>query len=573
MESKYSSSSFMKELFMGHIPERMAFPYPDIKGESAEEIRLIADTVRTFAGEHLDAAKFDREGTVPREVLSAMGEMGLFGLIVPKQYGGFGLNSTAYCRIVEELAGHDGSASIAAIAHQSIGIKALLLFGNDEQKQRYLPDLATGKRIGAFALTEPGSGSDAYSIATSAVPTADGKHFLLSGQKIWITNGGIADFFTVFAKTKEGDKDKITAFIVTRDMAGFSNGKEEHKMGIRGSSTTALFFDKVKVPVENIIGERGKGFKIAMTVLNSGRLGLGASAAGGIREALRLATEHAVQRKQFGKAIAEYGLVKEKIGRMTVDLFALESMVFLTSGMIDNGVEDYAIESAICKVFGSEALLRAANEALQVAGGAGYMQEYPYERMVRDARIMTIFEGTNEILRCFIALSGLQVVGDHLKLVGTALQAPIKGFGLLFSELVSKTIGSGEAAVTLAHPSLKREAAMIESHVKRLRPACDKVLLKYKKEIPTKQFVQKRLAEIAMDLYGMVAVVSRVSSVLARGDKQQLEIMLPLCKTFCDEAAQRMHSRLQAMDENNDEGIKGAADLAYKHGGYKLDVI
>jgi acyl-CoA dehydrogenase family protein 9 len=504
-----------------------------------------------------------------------MGEMGLFGLITPKEYGGFGLNQTGYARVLQNMVRYDHASSIIAIAHQSIGIKALLLFGNEVQKKQYLPDLAAGKRIAGFALTEPGAGSDAYAITAHAKPTDDGKAFILNGEKIWITNGGIGSFFTVFAKTPEGDKEKVTAFIVTREMAGFSSGKEEHKMGIRGSSTTALSFDNVRVPIENIIGERGKGFKIAMSVLNSGRLGLGAGCVGAIKKIIQLATDHAQQRKQFGKPIAEYGLIQEKIGRMMIDVFALESMVFLAASLMDRGIEDYSMESAICKVFGSEALVRSANEALQIAGGAGYMQEYPYEQLVRDARILTIFEGTNEVLRCFIALNGLQVTGEHLKVIGNALHDPIKSFGLLFSELVVHKL-SNQAHVTKAHPELKREASMIEENVRRLNASAEKALMKYKKEITTKQFIQKRLSEIAIDLFGMFATVSRTSAALNQPKlykSEELQSMLNLCRTFCAEATQRITSRVQNMNENNDEGIKDAARFAYKENGYKFDVL
>jgi acyl-CoA dehydrogenase family protein 9 len=334
-----------------------------------------------------------------------MKELGLFGLIIPEEYGGLGLSNTGYARIMQELAAVDASLAVTVGAHQSIGLKGLLLFGTEAQKKRYLPKLATGEWVAGFALTEPGAGSDAASIATRAELSEDGEGYVLNGNKIWITNGGFADLFTVFARTSapdSGQKPRITALLVERGY-GVKNGPNEEKMGIRGSSTTALYFEDVKVPAANVLGESGRGFKVAMEVLNSGRLGLAAGCVGGCKTMLQMAVERTQERKAFGRTIGDFGMIKEKISRMMCETYALESMTYLTTGLIDAGVPDYSLESAICKVFGSETYWMVANETLQIAAGIGYMTEYPYERMLRDSRINLIFEGTNEILRAFIA--------------------------------------------------------------------------------------------------------------------------------------------------------------------------
>jgi acyl-CoA dehydrogenase family member 9 len=562
--------SFSKSLFAGRIHEDLVFPYPAFSKEDTELLSLIIENLKKFKEDQIDSVQIDRDAKIPESVLGGMREMGLFGLIVPEKYGGMGLTQMAYGRVFEEIGALDGAIAATLGAHSSIGLKGLLLFGTDAQKEKYLPKLASGEMIAAFALTEPGAGSDAYSIKTRAVKQPDGS-YVLNGNKIWITNGGIADFFTVFAKTavdsKDGQKDKVTAFIVTRDMKGVSNGKEEHKLGIRGSSTTEISLVDVKVPAENILGEEGKGFKIAMEVLNSGRLGLGTGCVGGAKKLLKLAVEHASSRKQFGKPIAEFGLIKDKLGRMTIDTYVTESVAYMTCGLVDRGVPDYSVESAISKIAGSEMVWSVANEAMQIAGGSSYMQEYPYERMLRDARINMIFEGTNEILRCFIALSGMKGIGEYLQIIGEALNAPIKSLGVLYDYLISKTVQPNDK-LSKAHPELKKEVSYFEDRVPEFADAVEKSIRKHRKHIWEMQFVQKRIAEMMMDLYRMISVISRVSRSLEERGVAQCSTELNIAHVFCSEANRRIKWNLKAMDRNLDESIKSLAAEAVSKGGF-----
>ncbi len=536
-------------------------------------VRLIIENLRKFADDHIDSAKIDADGKIPEDVLGALKEMGLFGLQIPEKYGGIGLSQLGYGRVFEEVGAIDPSIAVTVAAHQSIGLKGLLLFGTESQKERFLPQLATGKMVAAFALTEPGSGSDAYSIKTRAVKQSDGS-YILNGNKIWITNGGIADFFTVFAKTEmdtpEGKKDKVTAFLVTRDMKGLSTGKEEHKMGIRGSSTTEVAFTHVPIPADHVLGEPGRGFKIAMEILNSGRLGLAAGCVGGAKRAIRFSTEHAVSRKQFGKSISEFGLIQDKLGRMTMDTYVLEAITYLTCGMVDSGVGDYSMESAICKVRGSETIWSVVNEATQIAGGSSYMREYPYEQALRDARIHMIFEGTNEILRLFIALTGMQSVGEYLKIVGDALKEPIKSLGVLYDYFVAEQVSrvfSGPQ-MTKAHSEFQKEAELIENQVKELVDAVEKALRRHGKEIFQRQFAQKRIAEIAMDLFSMVAVVSRATASLNAKGTKETEAEILMTKAFCEEASRRCIHNFRRMDRNIDEELKAVARFSCTATGY-----
>src|SRR5687768_8263063 len=425
----------MRSLCMGQIEEDVILPFPSLSESERETLQTVVGSVSQLMESHdKDFRTWDEKAELPPEFLGELKEFGLFGLVIPEQQGGLGFGASAYSRALQEVAKFDASVAVTIGAHSSIGMRGLLLFGTEEQRARYYPKLASGEMIAAFCLTEPGSGSDAASIKTTAV--REGDDYVLNGDKIWITNGGIADFFTIFAKTGDPKERKnLSAFLVTRDMAGVSTGPHEDKMGIRASSTTTVTFDNVRVPAANLLGEEGKGFKIAMSILNSGRTGLGGGCVGGMKKLIRLATEQATGRVQFGKKISEFGLIKKKVGEMIVDCYAAEAVVSMVAGLVDRGDEDYAIEAAISKVFSTEALWRTADEALQIAGGNGFMREFPYEQYVRDSRINRIFEGTNDILRLFIALSGMDDVGQALKELSGSLRGafndPIKGFGVL----------------------------------------------------------------------------------------------------------------------------------------------
>ena len=568
--------SFMKALFHGVIAEDMIFPYPEMPSDDRENTSMILDSVRRYFAAHVDAAKIDREHAIPPEVLDGLKALGLFGLQIPTDHDGIGLSASAYARVMQEVGGLDGSIAVTLGAHQSIGLKGILLFGTPEQKRRYLPKLATGEWTAAFALTEPSAGSDAAAIKTRAELSADGSHYILNGAKIWITNGGFADVFTVFARTsslEEGQKPKITAFIVERGM-GVKNGPNEHKLGIRGSSTTELFFDDVKVPKENVLGEVGRGFKVAMEVLNSGRLGLASGSLGMCEVLLKLALERVNERRAFGRAIGEFGLIKDKISAMLAQTYALESMTYLTAGIVDGKVSDYSLESAICKVFGSETLWYVVNDTLQIAAGIGYMQDYPYERMMRDARINLIFEGTNEILRCFIALSGMQGPGKALSDVVKAMREPIKGFGLLsdFAVRKARTV-LGRERLTRAHPLLSREAVIFEEFTGELASNTELVLRKHGKEIAEMQFTQKRIAEMSIDLFAIASCIARTTRAIERRGEEGARREIDLTSIFTTAAQKRLRQNVHDFSRNDDELRKAVASRAYTDRAYPFDIV
>lgn len=579
MKNSKESISFMRSLCMGNIEEDMLIPFPSINPKETEILQSIFSSIDSWLKERdPDFRKWDRQGEMPKEFLQEMKELGLFSLIIPEENGGLGFGSSAYSRTLQELAKYDGSVAITAGAHSSIGMRGLLLFGTKEQKAKYFPKLATGEMIAAFALTEPGAGSDAAAIRTKAV--REGDHWVLNGNKLWITNGGIADFFTVFAKT-EGPEGLMTAFIVTRDMAGVSTGPHEDKMGLRASSTTTVILDNVKVPADHVLGEVGKGFKVAMKVLNSGRSGLGGGCVGSMKRVIELSTKQAKVREQFGKTIAEYGLIKQKIGHMVVDCYASESVVGMVASLVDQGFEDYAVEAAISKVFATECLWRTADEGLQIAGGNGFMCEFPYERILRDSRINRIFEGTNDILRLFIALTGMNDAGKQLKELASSLDGifndPIKGFGVLSDyalKRVSQATGmDSRARFTKLNPLLEEQIQIFEEGTKSLAAATDRLLRKHGKNIVEKQFATKRLADIMIDLFSLACVLSRVSTSIKNKGVEATAKELEIAKVFAGQVERRVRGNFGKIDANDDELIKSLADHALGAEKFSWDLV
>ncbi|XP_053723906.1 complex I assembly factor ACAD9, mitochondrial [Synchiropus splendidus] len=573
--------AYAKDLFLGQVNKAEVFPFPEIGNEELAEINQLVAPVEKFFNEDVDSAKIDREAKIPQETLDGIKALGLFGIQVPEEYGGLGLSNTMYARL-GEIISLDGSIAVTLAAHQAIGLKGILIAGNDAQKEKYLPKLASGEYIAAFCLTEPGSGSDAASIQTRATLSDDGKHYLLNGSKIWISNGGIADIMTVFARTEvEVDgvkKDKISAFIVERAFGGVTSGKPEDKLGIRGSNTCEVSFDNVPVPVENVIGEVGGGFKIAMNILNSGRFSMGSSSAGMIKKLIELTSEYAATRKQFNKRLSEFGMIQEKFALMALNAFVMESMAYLTAGMMDRpGVPDCSVEAAMVKVFSSEGGWICVSEALQVLGGLGYTKNYPFERYVRDCRILPIFEGTNEILRMYIALTGMQYAGKIL--TGKIKEMKKGNIGLAVAMMGKKLRVSMGGSVNLGltgkdgvvHPSLTDSAKMLEENVHLFGTTVESLLYRFGKSIVDEQLILKRVADVLINMYAMTAVLSRSSRSISIGLRNHDHEVL-LTNTFCSEAFFKnnyMMVQLQKHSpENNDANIKKIAEQVLDNRAY-----
>uniref|UniRef100_A0A8C7VL76 Very long-chain specific acyl-CoA dehydrogenase, mitochondrial n=1 Tax=Oncorhynchus mykiss TaxID=8022 RepID=A0A8C7VL76_ONCMY len=511
-------------MFKGQINPSQVFPFPSVMNEEQTQfLQELVPPVSKFFEEVNDPAKNDSLEKVEDSTMESLKEMGAFGLQVPQDLGGVGLTNTQYARLVEIVGQHDLGVGITLGAHQSIGFKGILLVGSPAQKEKYLPKLATGETLAAFCLTEPASGSDAASIKTLATLSPCGKHYILNGGKIWISNGGLAEIFTVFAKMPMMDektgqmKDKITAFIVERSFGGVTHGPPEKKMGIKASNTAEVYFENVPVPIENVLGEVGGGFKVAMAILNNGRFGMAAALSGTMKGVITQAVDHAANRVQFGSKIHTYGAIQEKLARMTMLQYVTESMAYMISGNMDSGSKDYHIEAAISKIFASTDILWLFPVVCIQGSGV--------ERVMRDLRIFRIFEGTNDILRLFVALNGFQDAGKHLKSLQKALKNPLGNAGLLAGEITKRAKSSKK------HMVLRTLCASWV--VFNGQYGC--IVMLFLLSIADEQFVLKRVADSAIDLYAMVVVLSRASRSLSQGHASAQHEKI-LCETWCIEA-------------------------------------
>src|SRR5258707_7733093 len=504
---------FAKGLFQGHFVSDWVMPYPRIPETQQGELDQVLSEVRKFLNADLDPAEVDRKADIPRSVIDGLGRVGVLGMTAPMEYGGHGFSQMANCQILEEIGRRCASTSVFVNAHHSIGIRALLLFGTHEQKQRWLPKLSTGEQLGAFALTEREAGSDAANVQMQARPSEDGSHFVLNGEKRYITNAAIADVLTVMARTPVpgSDKTSVTAFLVTPDMPGFEMLEARMpKMGIRGTATGRFVLRDVKVPRENILGPLGKGLKVALTVLDFGRTTFGACCTGAAKTCLRLAIEHANTRKQFNKTLGNFHLVQKKIARIAADAYAMEAMTTITAALIDRGLEDYMLETAMLKVFTTERLWECINDVFQIYGGPADFVDLPLERMMRDARINQIGEGANEVLTSFIALVGMRGPGMEFKEIYDTMMKPSR-------DGMSKAWAAGKSrrGATIRVPDVPVQSDQLRDHarqlghlIRRFNFAVNRALITYREPILDMQLVQERIANAAMDLFASTCVLS-----------------------------------------------------------------
>jgi alkylation response protein AidB-like acyl-CoA dehydrogenase len=513
----------------------------------SEEHQQIAQTTEEFAIKEIVANndKIEhKEWAVTRELLRKASEIGIATVDVPEQYGGADMDKVSSAIIADRVA-KSGSFSVSFGAHVGIGTLPIVYFGTEEQKNKYLPKLTTAEWIGAYALSESTSGSDALNARTKAVLSPDGKHYILNGEKMWITNGGFADVFIVFAKI---DGEKFTAFIVERTFPGFSSGAEEKKLGIRGSSTCPLILNDCKVPAENVLGEIGKGHVIAFNILNIGRFKLGAGCVGGTRTALQNAIGYAKQRKAFGKSIAEFGLIKEKIADIAIGIYTGEALVYRTVGMIDaalanidksspeapreirKGIEEYAVECSIAKVWGSELLDRAVDETVQIYGGYGFVEEYPAERAYRDSRVNRIFEGTNEINRMITT--------------GWLLKQAVSGKLPLMSA-IKKLMDEVLAGPSLSEPlegALAAERTIVSNAKKAALFVAGSASQKYMMALPDQQEIMGAMADILIEVFAMESALLRTQKLVAHNGEAAAQLAIAMTQVYIREAMEKIEA-------------------------------
>jgi len=557
---------FAKGLFQGHFVADWVMPYPRIPATQQAELDGTLIELRQFLDEHLDPAEIDRQADIPRDVIDGLGRVGVLGATSPVEYGGRGFTQMVNCKLLEEIGHRCASTSVFVNAHHSIGIRALLLFGTHEQKQRWLPKLSTGEQLGAFALTEREAGSDAANVQMQARPSEDGSYFILNGEKRYITNAGIAQVLTVMARTPMlgSDKTAITAFLVTPDMPGFTILEARMpKMGIRGTATGRFALRDVKVPKENILGPMGKGLKVALTVLDFGRTTFGACCTGAAKTCLRLAIEHANTRKQFNKTLGEFDLVKKKIARIAAGAYAMEAMTTITASLIDRGLEDYMIETAMLKVFTTERLWAIINDAFQIYGGCAYFVDLPLERMLRDARINQIGEGSNEVLTSFIALVGMRGPGMEFKEIYDTMMKPSRDrMGKAWAAGM-KRLGAAIRVpdVPVRSEQLRANARQLGRLIWRFNFAVNRALITYREPILDMQLVQERIAGAAMDLFASTCVLSRWDGELqfARRNGDSASADHSAADLFLRQSFRRIRHFLGGLTDNDDRSLLATA--------------
>ena len=512
-----------------------------------EQHLLIAQTAEEFAINEIvpNIEKMEhKDFSITRNLLKKAGELGLSSAEIPEAYGGLEMDKVTAAVIADHIAKYAGFATTWG-GHTGIGTLPIVYFGTEEQKQKYLPRLAAGEIIGAYALSEASSGSDALNCRTRAELSKDGKHYLLNGEKMWITNAGFADLFTVFAKV---DGEKFTAFLVEKTFPGFSIGAEEHKMGIRGSSTCPIILNDCKVPAENVLGEIGKGHVIAFNILNVGRFKLGAMCVGGARLSLENAIGYAKQRKAFNKVIADFGLVREKLANMAVGIYTGEALVYRTVGMMDvalsgvdksaadaaketrKAIEEYAVECSIIKVWGSEMVDFVVDETVQIYGGYGFVEEYPAERAYRDARINRIFEGTNEINR-------LIITGFLLKRAMSG-QLPLMP---AIKKLMDEVLSGPSIGEDLEGP-LADERKLVASAKKLGLFVAGAATQKYMQAIQDQQEVMGAIADIVIETYAMESAVLRAQKIADRNGESAASLPIAMTRVYLSQAMDKIEA-------------------------------
>ena len=539
LSSDAKGAGFVKRLFFAHFDSGAISPYPS--GDDPDTECFISN-LQDFIEKEIDAAAIDRAAKIPDSVVAGLSRLGVMAMTVPKEYGGLGMSQRAYCKATETLAKTCASTALFVNVHQSIGLKGLVLFGTEEQKQKWLPQMASGQAIGAFSLTEPCAGSDAAAIQCLAEYDPEKKVYRLNGVKQWSTNASFAKVLTVMARTDDG----ITAFLVNPDMKGFEvTHPALEKVGMRGTWTANLKFTDMEVPEENILGQKGKGLKVALSVLDYGRTTFGAMCTGIAKDLLQRSIAHATDRKQFRAPLASFGMVKKKLARMAALVFAMDAAVYLTADLIDKGTEDIMLESAILKVFASDALWEIIYETMQIFGGRSFFTDAPFERNMRDARLNQIGEGSNEVMRAFIAVVGLRDVGLLFKgLWDSGSYAELGKRLFAFAALPSGPRGSDEAR-------------QFCRSLRRFGRSCFHLLVRNGEKVVDAQLELERIANGAISLYTTAAVLSKLEIDQTNKDAAY---------HYCRMALASLNKNLDALFSPEDEKIYALSQRLVQEG-------
>jgi acyl-CoA dehydrogenase family member 9 len=560
--------SFAKEMFFGRFNPSKVLPYSHLHVDEVEKFHHFMRDLKAYLNENLDPEWIDRHAEIPQDVIEGLGRVGLLGMTVPTRYGGQGFSQHAYCKAIEEVGRRCGATAVFVNAHHSIGLRTILIFGSEDQRLSWLPELCAGSKISAFALTEKNAGSDVSNIETTAVYDSESDCYILNGNKQWITNGGMADILTVMAKTEvqtsSGPEMKVSAFLVTNDMPGFEvTEKALEKVGIRGTWTAKLKFDNVKIPAKNLIGELGAGLSIPLGILNFGRITFGASCTGAAKFCVNKAIIHAKQRKQFKRPIGSFGLIKEKLSMIAAYTYAMDAGTFLTASMFDRGEDDYMLEAAMIKVFASESLWEIINETIQVYGGKAFFCDEPFERMMRDARLNSIGEGANEVLHNFIGLVGMREVGvklqeleqkaHHISQFGSFVTGSFETIFSLFKE----------PEIPLKIKEFQKELSSLKERYRKFHWHIVKLLARYKEEVVEAQLDVRRISRMAISLYTSTAVIIKWENDSHNGlfSEDTLALDLAKAKHYLHMASDNFDNCEHELKRNRDQEIYALSDI------------
>jgi acyl-CoA dehydrogenase family member 9 len=559
--SETKKPSFAKQLYWGVFDSGRAFPFPAVDENEKRHTEELIIKLKDFCEKEIDPVAIDRNASIPDSVIKGLGKLGILGLTVPEKFGGLGMTQYAYCRALEQLAGHCGSTALMVNAHQSVGLKAIQLFGTEKQKDRWLVPLTTGEQLAAFSLTEPNAGSDAAGIETRAEYDPQRKIYRINGRKQWTTNGSLAQVLTVMARTDDG---KVTAFIVTPNIPGFTvTARALEKVGYRGTWTANLAFENMEVPEENILGEKGKGLKICLTVLDYGRTTFGATCTGVARYLVKRATDYSAQRHQFKQPIANFELVKQKLAEMSALLYAMDASTYLTAGLIDAKEEDVMLETAILKVFASESLWQILYDTMQLFGGRSFFSTEPFERLMRDARINMIGEGSNDVLRVFIGAVGLRDIGMQLQSLLLAARNPVSGIGAVYRLAKAVLRRTTKPVIPVQSPLFRDEAHRLGRSIRRFAFSILRLLATYREGVVDEQLKLNRIAESAISLYTATAVLSKIDYELqhTRDKGVLLYRNVATARFYCNHALDKLDDALARLSANNrDREIQALSD-------------
>ena len=565
-----ATMGFIKNIFWGNFREELVFPYPEVSSEEVARCdQLLAELDVYMRNEH-PALEIDQKEEIPDWVVKRLFELGVMGMIIPKEYGGGGFGLTSYNRALKRIGQTCGSTAVMVSAHQSIGCGALSLFGTEEQKKRYLHHLANDT-LSAFCLSEPGVGCDAGAQQTVCEKDENGDFIIVSGEKKWATSGALAGFFTVMTKQKMEDprtgkmKDRITALIVTPDMEGIDIfQRNRSKVCIRGTWQARIRFNNVKVPKENLLFKEGKGLNVALTCLNYGRCTLAAGMVGAAQSALEQGGKWAAYRHQFDRAIGEFELVKDRLATMNAYLYAIEAMLYMTTGFIDRGDDDIMLETALTKVFCSERGFEVANHALQIMGGEGFMTENELDRLWRDSRINSVVEGANEVMHSFVFAYGSKQLGEYLLEVKAK---PLKHFGTAMQVASELFLGIRRPAprITKLSPRLDHLKREVERYVREFSHQVKMMFKIHEEKLITNQMVQRRLSESVLWIHAMVCSLSRVDKSIRDGvNGEPLADEIKIVEHICALAGEKIEDNFRLLYRNTDESMRRAAKVAQK---------